>query len=52
MGHLSVQELELYDPTLLSKPAMLLVNKMDTPSSGELFQSFQEQLRQGIGTQR
>ena len=46
-----MQELELYDPSLLSKPAVLLVNKMDTKHADKLFAEFQEQMEAGRGKQ-
>lgn len=39
------KELELYKPELLDKPAVLLVNKMDTPSSEEIFKDVNEAVK-------
>jgi Obg family GTPase CgtA len=36
------KELELYDPTLLEKPSILLVNKMDTNGSNEEFMRYEK----------
>jgi Obg family GTPase CgtA len=36
------KELELYDPTLLDKPTILLVNKMDTNGSVEEYQRYEK----------
>lgn len=36
------KELELYDPTLLDKPTVLLVNKMDTNGSAEEFMRYEK----------
>lgn len=39
-----VQELELYKEELLSKPAILVVNKMDLPEAGEKLDELMHQL--------
>ncbi|XP_077292251.1 GTP-binding protein 10 homolog [Arctopsyche grandis] len=39
------RELELYNPELLSKPAMLVINKMDTENANELFIETKEKLK-------
>lgn len=38
------KELELYDETLLEKPSILLVNKMDVPESKELWTTYQNMM--------
>ncbi|XP_056648289.1 GTP-binding protein 10 [Diorhabda sublineata] len=42
---LLVKELEMYNDTLLSKPAMMLINKMDTDGALSKFQEIKEQLK-------
>lgn len=44
-----VQELELYKVELLSKPALLAVNKMDLEDAGEKFKEMLQQLQQPQG---
>lgn len=39
-----MQELELYQPELVEKPSMLLINKIDTPDGPQKFEQLQEQL--------
>uniref|UniRef100_A0A2P2I513 GTP-binding protein 10 homolog n=1 Tax=Hirondellea gigas TaxID=1518452 RepID=A0A2P2I513_9CRUS len=41
------KELELYDPMLLSKPAILLVNKMDLKGSSKLYDELLESVAKG-----
>ncbi|CAB3367427.1 Hypothetical predicted protein [Cloeon dipterum] len=41
---LLIRELELYDPTLLSKPVMLVINKLDQPGSAEIFEEVKAQV--------
>jgi len=41
------REIELYKPELLDKPAMLLVNKMDSPGAGETWRELRERLTGG-----
>jgi GTPase involved in cell partitioning and DNA repair len=36
------RELELYDETLFNKPAILVINKLDTPGSKEIFEEVLE----------
>ena len=38
------KELELYKPDLLSMPAILIINKMDTDNSGEIFRRIEPAL--------
>ncbi|XP_053625032.1 GTP-binding protein 10 homolog [Plodia interpunctella] len=38
------KELELYDPELLEKPALLAINKMDLPGSTDIFKEVRESL--------
>ncbi|KAJ8411621.1 hypothetical protein AAFF_G00164290 [Aldrovandia affinis] len=42
---LLTKELELYKEELLSKPALLVVNKMDLPGTEEMFQELLDQLK-------
>ena len=42
------QEIELYKPELLDKPAMLVVNKMDTPSAAEAWLELKRRLADGL----
>ncbi|XP_050514321.1 GTP-binding protein 10 [Diabrotica virgifera virgifera] len=42
---LLIKELEMYNETLLSKPAMMVINKMDTEGAVEKFQEIKEQLK-------
>ena len=37
---LIIKELELYEPSLLEKPSILVINKMDTENAEEEFQEF------------
>ena len=43
------QELELYDPLMLSKPALLVLNKMDLETSPDRMGEFEEALAKGKG---
>ncbi|MCL4132349.1 UNVERIFIED_CONTAM: hypothetical protein GTU68_051960, partial [Idotea baltica] len=38
------RELELYQPELVEKPSVLLINKMDKPNAKEIFELIKEQL--------
>ena len=44
------QEIELYKPELLDKPAMLVVNKMDTPGADGAWTELKERLSAGLDT--
>jgi len=40
-----LQELELYDPTLLDKPRLVVANKMDEPIAEENLKQFKRKIR-------
>ncbi len=40
-----LQELELYDPTLLAKPRLVVANKMDEPEAEENLKKFKRRIR-------
>jgi GTP-binding protein len=40
-----LKELELYDPTLLDRPRMVVANKMDEPAAAENLKSFKRRVR-------
>lgn len=44
-----IQELELYREELLSKPAVLVINKMDLPEAQNKLRELQEQLENQEG---
>lgn len=46
---LGVKELELYKEELLSKPALLVVNKMDLPDAEDKLAELKEQLEKPRG---
>lgn len=46
---LSLKELELYKEELISKPALLVVNKMDLPDAQDKLQELKEQLQNPDG---
>lgn len=43
--HCLLEELELYDPTLLERPRILAANKMDEPPAEENFKAFKRRVR-------
>eukprot|EP00037_Helgoeca_nana_P001848 m.29908 g.29908 ORF g.29908 m.29908 type:complete len:390 (-) comp12170_c0_seq2:42-1211(-) len=45
---LLLDELELYQPGLANRPALLAVNKVDLPGSRELYKEFQRELREVV----
>lgn len=45
----SLKELELYKQELVSKPALLVVNKMDLPDAQDKLQQLKEQLQNPDG---
>ncbi|XP_043246148.1 GTP-binding protein 10-like [Amphibalanus amphitrite] len=42
------REIELYKPELLDKPAMLVVNKMDSPAAAETWPELKRRLAEGL----
>lgn len=44
-----MKELELYNEELLTKPALLVVNKMDLPDADDKLAQLQEQLQNPDG---
>ena len=44
-----VQELEIYNYTLLKRPAILAINKMDVENSEVLLKEFEEKMRNWKG---
>lgn len=47
---LCLKELELYKEELVSKPALLVVNKMDLPEAEDKLQELKEHLQNPDGT--
>lgn len=47
--NLYFKELELYDETLQTKPALLAVNKMDLPNAQDNLHEFMKQLQKPQG---
>lgn len=49
LSHHWLKELELYNEELVSKPALLVVNKMDLPDAEDKLAQLQEQLQNPDG---